>query len=69
MCGRERSAELMSDFDAFLVRQAPDAPEQRRQILAVHELHREKLAALGFAEVGHAADIRVRDPAREADFL
>jgi hypothetical protein len=38
-----------------------DATHQRREVLAVHELHREEVLAVGFADVPDAADGRVRN--------
>jgi hypothetical protein len=44
-----------------LVRGQPaDAPQQRREILAVDVLHREEVLATGFGDVVHAAHVRMR---------
>ena len=46
--------------------QVADPLQERREVLAVHVLHREEVAALDLADVVDAADVRVRDLAREA---
>ena len=43
---RQARAELPRDLDGFVFRQPADAAEQRREILAVHELHRKKVASV-----------------------
>ena len=39
------------------------------EILAVHVLHRQEAASVGIAEVVDAADVLVRDLARDAEFV
>ena len=56
-------------LERLVLWQPADAPQQRRQILAVHVLHREERVAVGFADVVDAADVRVRDLAREANLV
>ena len=63
---REPGAELPGHVDGGIVRQAADAPQQRRQVLPVDELHREERVAVGLADVVDAADVRMRDVARHA---
>ena len=46
--------------------QPADAPQERGEVLAVHELHREEEVALRLAHVVDAADRRVRHLARHA---
>ena len=53
----------------LVLRQPTDAPEQRREILAVDVLHRQETAAVRFAEVVQAADVPVRDLARDAQLV
>ena len=53
---------------AFVGRQPADALQQRRQILAVDELHRQIQLAVGLADVVDAAHVRVGDLARETHF-
>ena len=51
---------------ALSPRQAPDAAQERGQVLPVHELHREEGVALGLVDVPDAADGRVGDLTRHA---
>ncbi len=62
-------AELSRDVGCFVLRQTPDAAQQGRQVFAIDIFHREKRVAIDFADVIHAADVRMRDPARDADFV
>ena len=48
--------------------EAADAAEQRREILAVDVFHRQERVALEFADVVHAADVRMRDLPRHPHF-
>ena len=66
---RHPRADLPGDLDRLFLREAPDAAQQRRQILAVHVLHRQKRAAAGVADVVGAADVAMGDRARDADFV
>ena len=43
--GRKPGAELARDFDRLVFRQPADAPQQRREVLAVDVLHRQEVAA------------------------
>jgi hypothetical protein len=65
--GGQPGADLPRELDRAILREAPDAAEQRREILAVHVLHREKRVAFVLADVVHAADVRMRDLPREPD--
>ena len=60
-------AELARDLDGLVDGETPDPLEQRREVLAVHVLHREEVAAFDLADVVDAADVRVRDLPREPD--
>ena len=66
---RETGAELACELERLVRRQPADAPQQRREILAVDVLHREEVLAAGFADVVHAAHVRMRDLPREPNFL
>src|SRR5581483_571848 len=57
---RDAGAQLPRDVERFVLRKAPDAAEQRAEILAVHVLHRQKRTAVRFAEVVEADDVLVR---------
>ena len=63
---REPGAELARDLDRLVLRKPPDAPQERRQVLAVDVLHREEVPSLDLADVVDAADVRMRDAARVA---
>ena len=67
--GREAGAELTRELERLVRRQAADAAQQRREILAVDVLHREEVLAAGFADIVDAAHVRVRDLPCEPDFL
>jgi hypothetical protein len=67
--GGESRAELPGDVERLVFRKPSDAPQGRRQILAVHELHRKKQMAGGLADVVDAADVGMRDLARGAHFV
>ena len=62
-------AELPRDLDRLVLRDPADAAEQRREILAVHVLHREDAAAVRVAEVVETADVLVRHLARDAELV
>jgi hypothetical protein len=66
---RQARAELAGQVQRLVFRKAADAPQQRRQILAVHVLHRQKRKARGVADVVHPADVLVRDLAGEAHLV
>ena len=67
--GREARAELPRDLDRLVFRQPADAPQQRRQVFAVHVLHRQEVAPVDLADVEDAADVRMRDAQRHAHFV
>jgi hypothetical protein len=67
--GGERGADLPRHLHRLLLREAADALEQRREVLAVHVFHRQERTAVGLADVVGAADVAVRDGAGEADFV
>jgi hypothetical protein len=59
MRGCEASADLVRGLQSLVSRQAADAAQQRRKILAVDVLHGEKMLAVYLADVVHAAHIRM----------
>jgi hypothetical protein len=67
--GREPPAKLAGDVDDLFGRQAADALDQRRQILAPDQFHREKDLAIGLAHVEDAAHRRMRDLPRQPDLV
>ena len=66
--GGEPGADLPRDLERAVLREAADAAEQRREILAVHVLHRQERVAVDLADVVDAADVRVRHLARHPHF-
>ena len=62
----EPGAELARDLERLVRRQPADAPQQRGEVLAVHVLHREEVLAVDLADVVDAADVGMRDLARDA---
>ena len=64
----EAGADLARDFDRAIVGKAADAPQQRRQLLAVHVLHRQEGVAVDLADVVDAADVGMRNLPRHAHF-
>lgn len=71
LCVRRRGAgaELMGNLDDLFRRKPADAADQRREVLAGHELHGKEHPAFGFADVEDAADSRVGDLPREANLV
>ena len=67
--GGEAAAQLVADVDDLLRRQPAGAAQQRRQVLALDELHRIEDPVLGLADVEDAADRRVGDLPREPHFV
>ena len=67
--GGDAGAQLARDLDRLVLRDAADAPEQRREVLAVDVLHRQEPAPVGVAEVVQAADVLVRHLARDAQLV
>jgi hypothetical protein len=64
----EACTELPSDVERFFRGQRSDAAKERGERFPVDIFHREVMPAFGFADVVHAADVRMCDVAREADF-
>ncbi len=62
----EARAELPRDLERLVRRQPPDPAQQRGEVLAVHELHRDEEVALRLGHVVDAAHGRVRHVARDA---
>ena len=65
--GGEPRAELPRDVERLVGRQPADAPQERREVLAVHQLHGQEEVALRLPHVVHPADRRVRDLPRHPD--
>ena len=64
---RQAGAEMAREFQRLGSWQPPDSMEQRREIFAVDELHRDEMSAVDFIDVEHAADIGVRHLTRRSD--
>ena len=69
VCRRETAHSWRASSSALSEGQPADAPQQRREILAVDVLHRQEVLAAGFGNVVHAAHVRMRDLPRQPDFL
>ena len=54
------------DLERLVRREPADALQERGEVLAVHVLHREEVLAVDLADVVDAADVGVRDLARDA---
>ena len=67
--GGDAGAQLPRQLERLVLRDAADAAEQRREVFAVHVLHREEAAAVRLAEVVQAADVLVRHLARHAQLV
>ena len=67
--GGQAGAQLARDLDRLVGRQAADAAQQRAEVFAIHVLHRQVRLAVHFAEIVNAADVGMRDLARDADFI
>jgi hypothetical protein len=65
----EACAQLACDFDGLVGGQAANAPQERSEVFAIDILHRKIKLAVDFAEIVDAADIGVRDLARDANFI
>ena len=62
-------ADLPRELERPFRREATDAAEQRAELLAVDELHREERVALDFVDVVDAADVRMRHLPRHPHFV
>ncbi len=59
--GGEAGADLVRGLQRLVRGQAADASQQRRKILAVDVLHREKVLAVDFSDVVDTAHVGVRN--------
>lgn len=64
--GGDTCAQLPRQLDGLVLW---DAAEQRREVFAVHLLHREEAAAVRLAQVVQAADVLVRHLSRHAQLV
>jgi hypothetical protein len=68
--GRSQTGtHLPHDLDGFVRGEPPDASKERREILAVHILHRHERPPVPLADVMHTADVGMRHLARGTSFL
>jgi hypothetical protein len=67
--GHQPGAQRVRHLHALVLRQPPDPLEERRQVLAVDELHRDEGDAVGLTDVVDPADVRVRHLAGGADLV
>src|ERR1043166_1641433 len=63
----EARAEAAGGIDGFVGGEAADAGEQAGEIFPIDVFHRDERHALDFADIVNAADVGVRDEARDAD--
>jgi hypothetical protein len=66
---RERVAQLPPDVGDLLGRQAANAVDERVEILALDQFHRQEEVPALFADVEDATDRRMRDPPRQPNFV
>ncbi len=69
MRGGQAGAYLTGHFDALVGGQPSDASQQRREVFAVDELHRQKVTAVDVAHVVDAAHVRMRNLPRDAHLV
>ena len=67
--GGQPGAQLPRDVGGLVFREAADAAERRREVLAVHVFHRQVEVTVDLADVVDAADVGVRDLARRPDLV
>ncbi len=67
VCGRKALAHLAENREDPGDREAAFALDEAREVVPVHELHREEPDALDLAEVVDPEHVPVRDAARELD--
>jgi hypothetical protein len=65
----QRGAQLACEIGGSVFGKTAEAAQRRGEIFAVDVLHGEKQMAVDFADVVHAADVRMGDLARRADFV
>ena len=65
-----RPAQMLArEIEGLVGGQPADAAQERAQVLAIDVLHRKVGLAVNFAEIVNAADVGVRDLARDAHFV
>jgi hypothetical protein len=67
--GGQTRAELTRHADRAVLREASDAAQKRREVLAVDVLHRKVVLPLGLADVVDTTDVGVRDLPRQLDLV
>ena len=65
----QTGADLARELDGFVLRQSPDAAQQRIQILAVEILHREEVETFDESDIVDAADVGMGNLPGDADFI
>ena len=67
--GQARRTAAARHLGGLVGRQPADAPQQRREVLALDVLHREERLAVGLADVVDAADVGMRHLPRDAHLV
>ena len=65
--GGQAGAELAGGFERLVGREAPDAGEERCQVLAIDVFHGDERHAVDLADVEDAADVGVGNQPRDAN--
>ena len=60
---------MRADLYRLIVRQPADAAHQRSEIFAIHKFQGNEVQAVRFADVVNAAEVRMRQLARDADLV
>jgi len=63
----QAGAELPRDVEGLVLRNSPDAIEERAEVFAVHVLHSDEAVAVGLHNVVNATDVRTGDLPRDTD--
>ena len=69
MGGGQAGAELPGDLHRLVAGKAADAPQQHRQVLAVHVLHGDEVLTVHLTDVVDPAHVGMSDLPRVADLL
>lgn len=68
VCRGKSRAQFARDLDRFVSGQASDAEQQAAEVFPIHIFHRKERGAVDFADIVNAADVGMRNLARDAHF-